>query len=98
VQRHFTGEHDVRGERGHIGRQAPEMKMMLGVYAGLGALIHLRNLVQATEAGAIVIPAAPGFYHRPARVADLVDFIVQRVLDQLGVDLAIAPRWAGQDS
>jgi len=59
------------------------------------SLIHLRNLVQVTEAGAVVIPAAPGFYHRPTKVADLVDFIVQRVLDQLGMDLAIGKRWEG---
>lgn len=59
------------------------------------SLIHLRNLVQVTEAGAVVIPAAPGFYHRPATVADLVDFIVQRVLDQLGMELAIGKRWEG---
>jgi 4-hydroxy-3-polyprenylbenzoate decarboxylase len=59
------------------------------------SLIHLRNLVQVTEAGAVVIPAAPGFYHRPTRVEELVDFIVQRVLDQLGVDVEVAKRWEG---
>ncbi len=59
------------------------------------SLIHLRNLVQVTEAGAVVIPAAPGFYHRPTKVADLVDFIVQRVLDQLGLEIAIGKRWEG---
>jgi 4-hydroxy-3-polyprenylbenzoate decarboxylase len=59
------------------------------------SLVHLRNLVAVTEAGATVIPAAPGFYHRPAAVADLVDFIVQRVLDQLDLDTQIARRWAG---
>lgn len=59
------------------------------------SLIHLRNLVQVTEAGAVVIPAAPGFYHRPAQVSDLVDFIVQRVLDQLGLDIEIGKRWEG---
>ena len=59
------------------------------------SLVHLRNLVTATEAGAIVLPAAPGFYHRPTRVGQLVDFVVQRVLDLLGVDLSIAPRWEG---
>lgn len=57
------------------------------------SLIHLRNLTQLTEAGGTVIPAAPGFYHRPRGVGDLVDFIVQRVLDHLGLDIAIAPRW-----
>jgi len=59
------------------------------------SLIHLRTLVQVTEAGAVVIPAAPGFYHRPTRVTDLIDFIVQRVLDQLGLDIGISKRWEG---
>jgi 4-hydroxy-3-polyprenylbenzoate decarboxylase len=59
------------------------------------SLVHLRNLVTATEAGAIVLPAAPGFYHRPTAVGQLVDFVVQRVLDLLGIDLSIAPRWEG---
>jgi len=57
------------------------------------SLIHLRNLTLATEAGAIVLPAAPGFYHKPERVSELVDFIVQRVLDHLGIEIEIAKRW-----
>jgi 4-hydroxy-3-polyprenylbenzoate decarboxylase len=60
------------------------------------SLIHLRNLVTVTEAGAVVIPAAPGYYHRPSSVGELVDFIVQRVLDQLDLDVEIAPRWRGE--
>ena len=60
------------------------------------SLIHLRNLVAAAEAGATVIPAAPGFYHRPTRVEELVDFVVQRVLDHLGVAADLAPRWSGE--
>jgi 4-hydroxy-3-polyprenylbenzoate decarboxylase len=59
------------------------------------SLVHLRNLVTVTEAGAVVLPAAPGFYHRPTDVSQLVDFIVQRVLDLLEVNLTIAPRWEG---
>ena len=59
------------------------------------SLIHLRNMVAVTEAGATVIPAAPGFYHRPKRIEQLVDFIVQRVLDHLGVDVELVGRWAG---
>jgi 4-hydroxy-3-polyprenylbenzoate decarboxylase len=59
------------------------------------SLVHLRNLTLATEAGAIVLPAAPGFYHRPTKVQDLVDFIVQRVLDHLELDVALVQRWAG---
>jgi 4-hydroxy-3-polyprenylbenzoate decarboxylase len=59
------------------------------------SLIHLRNLVTVTEAGAVVIPAAPGFYHRPTTIDQLVDFIVQRILDQLELDIPLAPRWTG---
>ncbi len=57
------------------------------------SLIHLRNLTAVSEAGATVIPAAPGFYHRPTEIAQLVDFIVQRVLDHMGIDAALTPRW-----
>jgi 4-hydroxy-3-polyprenylbenzoate decarboxylase len=59
------------------------------------SLIHLRNLTTVAEAGAVVLPAAPGFYHRPTKVSELVDFVVQRILDQLGVDIEIARRWGG---
>jgi len=59
------------------------------------SLVHLRNLVAVTEAGATVLPAAPGFYHRPTQVAELVDFVVQRILDQLALDITIARRWEG---
>jgi len=59
------------------------------------SLVHLRNLTAVTEAGAVVIPAAPGFYHRPTKISELVDFIVQRVLDQLGIDIEVARRWQG---
>ncbi len=57
------------------------------------SLVHLKNLTTVTEAGATVIPAAPGFYHRPTTVEQLVDFLVQRILDHMGVDAALAPRW-----
>jgi len=59
------------------------------------SLIHLRNMTLATEAGAVLMPAAPGFYHRPGRVEDLVDFMVQRILDHLGLEISIAKRWQG---
>jgi len=59
------------------------------------SLVHLRNMTAATEAGATILPAAPGFYHRPSSIADLVDFVVQRVVDHMGLDLPIAPRWKG---
>ena len=59
------------------------------------SLVHLRNLILAAEAGAIILPAAPGFYHRPTRIDELVDFVVQRVLDQLELGIEMAPRWNG---
>jgi 4-hydroxy-3-polyprenylbenzoate decarboxylase len=59
------------------------------------SLVHLRNLTAVTEAGATIVPAAPGFYHRPTRIEELVDFLVQRILDQLGLDITIARRWEG---
>jgi 4-hydroxy-3-polyprenylbenzoate decarboxylase len=59
------------------------------------SLVHLRNLTAVTEAGATIVPAAPGFYHRPTRIEELVDFLVQRLLDQLGLEITIARRWEG---
>lgn len=58
--------------------------------------IHLENMLRVTRAGAVVMPAAPGFYHRPRTIEDLVNFVVARVLDHLGVPQQLAPRW-GQD-
>ena len=60
------------------------------------SLVHLRNLTLATEAGAVVLPAAPGFYHKPRQVSDLVDFVVQRVLDHLGLEIQLLKRWQGK--
>ena len=57
-------------------------------------LIHLRNMVTVTEAGAIVLPAMPAFYHQPKTVEDLVDTVVARVLQNLGVPQDIQPQWA----
>lgn len=56
--------------------------------------IHLENMLRLTRAGAVVLPASPGFYHRPARVEELVDFVVARILDHVGVQHAL-PRWEG---
>jgi 4-hydroxy-3-polyprenylbenzoate decarboxylase len=57
------------------------------------SLIGLRNMVAATQAGAVVLPAMPAFYTRPRSVADLVDFVVGRVCDQIGVPHALGARW-----
>ncbi len=60
--------------------------------------IHLENMMTLTRAGAVILPASPGFYHRPRTIGDLVDFIVGRVLDQLGVEQALVPRWGSESS
>jgi 4-hydroxy-3-polyprenylbenzoate decarboxylase len=55
--------------------------------------IHLRGLATLHEAGAVILFAAPGFYHRPESIGDLVDFVVARCLDQLGLEHSLSGRW-----
>lgn len=55
--------------------------------------IHLENMLRLARAGAIILPPNPGFYHHPQRVEDLVDFVVARILDQLGVAHSLLTRW-----
>jgi 4-hydroxy-3-polyprenylbenzoate decarboxylase len=57
------------------------------------SLIHLENMTRLTRAGATIMPAAPGFYHRPQSIDDMVDFVVARILDHLGVDHRLGKRW-----
>ena len=57
------------------------------------SLIHLENMTRLTRAGATILPAAPGFYHRPKSIDDMVDFVVARILDHLGVQHAVGTRW-----
>lgn len=61
------------------------------------SLIHLENLAAVTRAGATVIPASPGFYHRPTEIGELVDFVVARVLDHLDVDHRLGRRWGAAE-
>lgn len=55
--------------------------------------IHLENMLRLAQLGVTVLPAAPGFYHQPTSVQDLIDFVVARILDHLGLDQNIQPRW-----
>jgi len=55
--------------------------------------IHLENMLRVARAGAVILPPSPGFYTRPATVADIVDFVVARVLDHLAIAHTLAPRW-----
>ena len=57
------------------------------------SVIHLENMLRLARLGVTVLPANPGFYHKPAGINDLVDFVVARILDQLGVDHEISQRW-----
>ena len=55
--------------------------------------IHLENMLRLARAGAVIMPACPGFYHRPEEVGDLVDFMVARILDRLGIEHDLMPPW-----
>ena len=58
--------------------------------------IHLENMLRLVRSGAVILPANPGFYHHPESVQDVVDFVVARILDHLGVAHTLMPRW-GED-
>jgi 4-hydroxy-3-polyprenylbenzoate decarboxylase len=58
--------------------------------------LHLENMLKLSRMNAVILPANPGFYHRPQSLEDIVDFIVARILDQLGVEHALMERW-GED-
>lgn len=55
--------------------------------------LHLRNLAQLSDLGAVILPASPSFYHHPKTIDELVDTVVSRVLDHLGVDHDVGQRW-----
>ncbi|NWO09497.1 UbiX family flavin prenyltransferase [Chromohalobacter salexigens] len=55
--------------------------------------IHLEHMLALTRMGAVILPAAPGFYHRPQTLDDMIDFIVARILNQLGIAHTLMPRW-----
>lgn len=55
--------------------------------------IHLENMLKLARLGVVILPPSPGFYQGVSSVADLVDFVVARILDQLGIDNELSPRW-----
>ena len=59
--------------------------------------IHLQNMLSLTRMGAVILPASPGFYHQPQSIQDLVDFVVARILNQLGIEQTLMPAW-GKDA
>lgn len=56
--------------------------------------IQLENMKRLSDAGAVILPAMPGFYHQPQTIAELVDFVVSRICDQLGVEVNLSRRWS----
>jgi len=59
--------------------------------------IALENMLKLARLGVVILPASPGFYGQPKRIADLVDFVVARILDHLGVEHSIGVRWTGPE-
>jgi flavin prenyltransferase len=58
--------------------------------------IHLENMLKLSREGVVILPASPGFYHRPVSIAELVDFVVARVMDQMGVEHSVGRRWGSE--
>lgn len=60
--------------------------------------IHLENMLKLSQLGVTIMPASPGFYHGPKTIEDLIDFVVARVMDHLGLKQTLAPRWGAGES
>jgi 4-hydroxy-3-polyprenylbenzoate decarboxylase len=58
--------------------------------------LHLENMLKLARMGAVILPPNPGFYHHPQTIQDLVDFVVARILDQIGVLHTLGPRWGDE--
>lgn len=58
--------------------------------------IHLENMLKLAKLGVTIMPASPGFYHHPAGIADLIDFVVARIMDHLRLEHALIPRWGAE--
>jgi 4-hydroxy-3-polyprenylbenzoate decarboxylase len=72
-------------------------KLILVVRETPFSVIHLENMLKLARIGAVILPANPGFYHRPGKVEELVDFVVARILDQLGIANCLVPRWGSHE-
>ncbi len=68
-------------------------KLLLVVRETPLSTVHLENMLTLSKMGVTIMPAAPGFYHKPAHIHDLVDFIVARILEHIGEEQGLVPRW-----
>ena len=62
------------------------------------SMIHLENMLRLARAGAVILPPNPGFYNHPQQIGDLIDFVVARILDQIGISHALVQRWGAEDA
>lgn len=89
----------ARGSSGSLLERAADVMLkerrplILAVRETPLSLVHLRNMTAAAEAGAVILPAAPGFYHAPDSVERLADFITGKILDQLGIEHKLDTAW-----
>ena len=60
--------------------------------------IHLENMLKLSKMGVVIMPASPGFYHKPTRLEDVIDFVVARVLNHLGIAQQLMPQWGREES
>ena len=61
------------------------------------ATTHLEAMTKMSTWGVIILPASPGFYHKPDSIDELIDFVVARILDQLGIEHKLSKRWSGEE-
>ena len=74
-----------------------QRKLILVVRETPFSAIHLENMLKLARLGVVVMPACPGFYHQPQTLDEIIDFMVARVLDQLGIEHKLVPRWGEGD-
>ena len=61
------------------------------------ATVHIENMLKLSSWDTVILPASPGFYNHPTSIDDLIDFVVSRILDQLGIENNISKRWTGEE-
>jgi 4-hydroxy-3-polyprenylbenzoate decarboxylase len=88
-----NGYGDTLTGRSAMCRLKEERKLILVLRETPLSLLDINNMKKAKEAGATILPAMPGFYHKPKKIEELVDFIVGKILDQLGLEHSLFKRW-----